>query len=254
MLVVDPKKRATSPTVANKLNDLKTKCQNNSEYTKPTSTPTPRNLGMSRNIGNCNNSNIVPHYSHTISVNMARLPDYHTEPYTTSAATLPTTATAMTWSQNSFGDRSTPNLFQPYVLEQPDLAPTGRSGLHQNMHTPAEQFHRASGSQSTENAPAFKKRKIERFLEHTGSDETNKAKTQRSVGSGRSGLPQGRRLERGPPSRQLEESEAPTRLPAKNMKPDELFACPYYKRNPAKYGTKAWKSCIGPGWTIHRLK
>ncbi|KAI1204632.1 uncharacterized protein F4807DRAFT_446688 [Annulohypoxylon truncatum] len=33
-----------------------------------------------------------------------------------------------------------------------------------------------------------------------------------------------------------------------------LFACPFNKRNPARYSTKAWKSCIGPGWTISRLK
>ncbi|KAI1377122.1 hypothetical protein F4677DRAFT_454241 [Hypoxylon crocopeplum] len=35
---------------------------------------------------------------------------------------------------------------------------------------------------------------------------------------------------------------------------ERLFACPFYKRNPAKYSTKAWKACIGPGWTISRLK
>ncbi|KAI1451859.1 hypothetical protein F4805DRAFT_463366 [Annulohypoxylon moriforme] len=33
-----------------------------------------------------------------------------------------------------------------------------------------------------------------------------------------------------------------------------LFACPFHKRNPARYSTKAWKSCIGPGWEISRLK
>ncbi|KAI0139620.1 hypothetical protein F4776DRAFT_597067 [Hypoxylon sp. NC0597] len=35
---------------------------------------------------------------------------------------------------------------------------------------------------------------------------------------------------------------------------ERLFACPFHKRNPARYSTKAWKACIGPGWKISRLK
>ncbi|KAJ0331009.1 hypothetical protein COL922a_012091 [Colletotrichum nupharicola] len=34
----------------------------------------------------------------------------------------------------------------------------------------------------------------------------------------------------------------------------ELFACPYFKHDQEKYGTKEWNSCGGPGWEIHRLK
>ncbi|KAI1654028.1 kinase-like domain-containing protein [Daldinia decipiens] len=35
----------------------------------------------------------------------------------------------------------------------------------------------------------------------------------------------------------------------------KLFACPFYKRNPGKYNTKAWKACTIPeGRTINRLK
>ncbi|KAI0023000.1 kinase-like domain-containing protein [Xylariomycetidae sp. FL0641] len=35
---------------------------------------------------------------------------------------------------------------------------------------------------------------------------------------------------------------------------EKLYACPFYKQNPAKYSTKAWKACMGPGWNISRLK
>ncbi|XXG99627.1 hypothetical protein Hte_005968 [Hypoxylon texense] len=35
---------------------------------------------------------------------------------------------------------------------------------------------------------------------------------------------------------------------------DILFACPFYKRNPARYSKKYWKACFGPGWGISRLK
>ncbi|KAI0847223.1 hypothetical protein F5Y00DRAFT_242022 [Daldinia vernicosa] len=35
----------------------------------------------------------------------------------------------------------------------------------------------------------------------------------------------------------------------------KLFACPFYKQNPGKYNTKAWKACAIPeGRTINRLK
>ncbi|OTA90164.1 hypothetical protein M434DRAFT_33805 [Hypoxylon sp. CO27-5] len=43
------------------------------------------------------------------------------------------------------------------------------------------------------------------------------------------------------------EPTAPTRE-------ERLFACPFHKRDPARYSTKAWKACIGPGWKISRLK
>ncbi|KAF9769203.1 hypothetical protein IL306_013392 [Fusarium sp. DS 682] len=33
------------------------------------------------------------------------------------------------------------------------------------------------------------------------------------------------------------------------------LACPYFKRNPRKYGQPAWKSCVHPGYdNVHRLK
>ncbi|OTB02599.1 hypothetical protein M426DRAFT_322521 [Hypoxylon sp. CI-4A] len=37
-------------------------------------------------------------------------------------------------------------------------------------------------------------------------------------------------------------------------KEKKLFACPFHKYNPRRYNTKFWKSCIGPGWNISRLK
>lgn len=33
-----------------------------------------------------------------------------------------------------------------------------------------------------------------------------------------------------------------------------LFPCPFHKHNPAKYSTQQWRSCMGPGWNISRLK
>ncbi|KAI1463413.1 uncharacterized protein F4812DRAFT_446854 [Daldinia caldariorum] len=37
--------------------------------------------------------------------------------------------------------------------------------------------------------------------------------------------------------------------------PEKLFACPFYKHNPERYNTKAWKACAVPeGRTISRLK
>lgn len=33
-----------------------------------------------------------------------------------------------------------------------------------------------------------------------------------------------------------------------------LFPCLFYHHDPAKYGTKQWHSCMGPGWKIPRLK
>ncbi|KAI1099824.1 hypothetical protein F4804DRAFT_320795 [Jackrogersella minutella] len=43
--------------------------------------------------------------------------------------------------------------------------------------------------------------------------------------------------------------------PADATEKEMLFACPFHKRNPKRYSTKAWKSCIASGWnTISRLK
>ncbi|KAI0376339.1 hypothetical protein F5Y04DRAFT_285987 [Hypomontagnella monticulosa] len=42
--------------------------------------------------------------------------------------------------------------------------------------------------------------------------------------------------------------------PPETARDERLFACPFRKRNPAKYSTKAWKACIAPGWKIPRLK
>lgn len=36
--------------------------------------------------------------------------------------------------------------------------------------------------------------------------------------------------------------------------PKALFPCPFYVRDPIKYGTKAHQACMGAGWRIHRLK
>ncbi|KAH9238604.1 hypothetical protein K456DRAFT_1181005 [Colletotrichum gloeosporioides 23] len=38
------------------------------------------------------------------------------------------------------------------------------------------------------------------------------------------------------------------------MRNSSLFPCPFYHHDPAKYTTQQWRSCMGPGWTIPRLK
>ncbi|KAK0620496.1 hypothetical protein B0T14DRAFT_481438 [Immersiella caudata] len=43
------------------------------------------------------------------------------------------------------------------------------------------------------------------------------------------------------------------KVPAELAEERPKFACPYYKRNPRKYGK--WTSCPGPGWDeVHRVK
>lgn len=51
-----------------------------------------------------------------------------------------------------------------------------------------------------------------------------------------------------------EATKGMTQEPPEIAKEDILFACPFYKRNPARYSKKYWKACFGPGWGISRLK
>jgi len=44
-----------------------------------------------------------------------------------------------------------------------------------------------------------------------------------------------------------------SKIPTETAEERPKFACPYYKRNPGKYGK--WTSCPGPGWDeVHRVK
>jgi hypothetical protein len=44
-----------------------------------------------------------------------------------------------------------------------------------------------------------------------------------------------------------------SRIPAETGEERPRYACPYYKRDPGKYGK--WRSCPGPGWDeVHRVK
>ncbi|KAK4454189.1 S-adenosyl-L-methionine-dependent methyltransferase [Podospora aff. communis PSN243] len=44
-----------------------------------------------------------------------------------------------------------------------------------------------------------------------------------------------------------------SKMPMDTSEERRKFACPYYKRDPGKYGK--WTSCPGPGWTqVHRIK
>lgn len=43
-------------------------------------------------------------------------------------------------------------------------------------------------------------------------------------------------------------------LSSEGSKESPVFPCPFQQHNPAKFGTNAWRSCVGLGWTISRLK
>ncbi|KAF3800253.1 hypothetical protein GCG54_00003782 [Colletotrichum gloeosporioides] len=68
--------------------------------------------------------------------------------------------------------------------------------------------------------------------------------------------PRGKRrrdAESGSPAQSKRQKSASPRSPT-DKPSGELFACPYFKHDQEKYGTKEWNSCGGPGWEIHRLK
>jgi len=51
-----------------------------------------------------------------------------------------------------------------------------------------------------------------------------------------------------------DDQKAPQPNPGKGKwkQPDVLFACPYFKHDPAKYVGRGWRSCCGPGWELVR--
>ncbi|KAF5013348.1 hypothetical protein FDECE_651 [Fusarium decemcellulare] len=248
LLEVDPRKRATSPTVATKLEDLKTNCQSDPEYTKPKPLPRkpPCSIDTLRNMVGGQS-----HRPHTVSVNMVRLPPNltgnHSAPVDARANTTPAAACFPSGFENG---TLAANTFPPYIFDPPYTVPTR---LHQNTFntcTPAVPVHQASNVHRNI-APASHKRKIDSIVEQTDTDEGNGAKCRNLGGSVSCDIPQRRHRDHGPARQQREESGVPSQSPRKYNKEEDVFACPFHKRDPETYGTK---SCIGPGWTIPRLK
>ncbi|KPM44410.1 hypothetical protein AK830_g2100 [Neonectria ditissima] len=256
MLETDPKKRATSPDVVSKLDSFKEKCQNDPEYTKPK--PPPRKPPWRPAKPKVVDDRHIVTYRrpHTISVNMVRLPAQHTTRNTVPVATQPTNASTTPYFDNGFGNGSSAtSLSMPFQFEPSHSIAAGNDSLRQNTRSSQLPFSQASGAQSSR-APTTRKRKIESFngsLEEEFVNGTDRATFPKFAGSVSSEVPRGRRRDRGPAQRQCDGSEMPAHLPVKE-KPETLFACPYYQRDCEKYGTTEWKSCIGPGWTIPRLK
>ncbi|KAJ3537422.1 hypothetical protein NM208_g6320 [Fusarium decemcellulare] len=227
LLEVDPKKRATSPTVASELEDLKTNCQSDPEYAKPKSSPRkpPCSIDtLESMIGGQSN------HAHTINVNMVRLPVSHTGNNTFPVASYPT------GFEN--GGFAPTNTFPPPLFEPPYAVPTIP---HQNTGIPGVPFHQASNVQRNR-ASASHKRKIDSIVEQTDVDEGNGAKYRNLGGSVSCSLPRPRQRDRGPVHQRREASGVLSESPAKDRKEEEIFACPFYKRDPETYGTKSWNT------------
>ena len=255
MLEVDPKKRATSPYVASMLDSLRRKCENDPEYTKTESTAgkplwatgIPKSMDFDDAIAR----------NHTISVNMARLPTSYSGNNTAPAAIQPhTTPASLHLSHGSRSQTSAANSISPSLFEPSLTVPSSQQGLHESTNPPQVSFQQVVGFRNRNRVTPTptNKRKIGNELEQENLQKLGRAKIRKLDDFASSKTLKARHNNPESAYGQHDEPGGSSNLPAANDISEMLFACPYYQRDPAKYGTREWKSCIGPGWTIPRLK
>ncbi|KAF5595339.1 hypothetical protein FPCIR_4499 [Fusarium pseudocircinatum] len=88
---------------------------------------------------------------------------------------------------------------------------------------------------------------------HSTSTSSSSSSTQRKKGTSQPRRLPKRKLANDDDDEGNEESSKSQRM---DGDPEvRMFACPYFKRNPRKYGQPKWKSCAHPGYRdIHRVK
>lgn len=243
MLDVDGAKRITSAQLVSKLEMMHSKCSDDPNYAQPaprrkTSRSSPRTMGSSEAALQCYRS---------ISVNMVRLPNQAQQSRTwpgpleyydaapASGVGAETRSSTMPWSFQ--GTANAPYQLSCSTIGEEVSNPFGDMtyALSPSESIPMPNYH-----QPATVAPTSNKR-------HRASDDGSKKKSKRRKANAST-------AQRVTTSQDSDEGEDRSLKSVAGSSSDRLFACPYFKHDREKYGTKRWNSCGGPGWTISRLK
>ncbi|KAI0835853.1 hypothetical protein F5Y06DRAFT_305787 [Hypoxylon sp. FL0890] len=257
--------RASSSLVVEKLQCLRQKCLEDPAYT--VALPWPRKPPWSNN--KLESLHEVNYYqAQAIQVNMAHIPS----PRELNCPGLVSTPSQdMYWpdlSEQPFTIGNVTDLFKTPVDATSPMENDANSHLPDSLsdhclHYPLNQYMRdthispisdqALSFQHPHESPNSRRRTLDDVIGPSDMGEARKKKARKkqkllTQDAPRNKLPDDE-------YRQLSHANTKDALKPTGMAGEEkLFACPFHKRNPTRYSTKAWKACIGPGWKISRLK
>ncbi|OHE92465.1 protein kinase [Colletotrichum orchidophilum] len=260
MLEVDGSKRITSADVVSRLEKMYEKCADDPGYTKPGPCG-----GMSS--WNCRSALLrgsSPHEARSLSVNMVQIPSPKRQNRTLQTVQPPLAPWSPCYSTTGFGDWVDATSGVPSSSSLSESFPPVQAHYDSSMNQPVHVFgdmallaSRDKGELTSpnieENLPAFENSSTSRL---TVPQSTREKKRRRGPTSEQAG----RKRQRSQKPLTWSAASSPgaaescSESPTSAQRVERLFACPYFKYNPVKYGVKEWNSCGGLGWEIPRLK
>ncbi|KAL0941503.1 protein kinase domain-containing protein [Colletotrichum truncatum] len=244
MLKVNGAERITSDELVSKLRMIHQKCTEDLAYLKPN----PRPVKQSRIPINTHHEKPDTQNPRSISVNMVRVPGHPNPIY-------PTRRTWPKESRQSDNCNVNTDMVNPSMTRSstvPSVFP-GQSAFYQ----PASNYNQAVGNEFNLGYATSYTESFATAPTYAPVSPSNKRQPGNMCrGQGRTKRQKPNPMTTPSPAMPREASDlgdaSPKACPESSSK--VLFACPYFKHDQQRYGTKEWTSCGGRGWEIPRLK
>ncbi|KAH8892263.1 kinase-like protein [Thozetella sp. PMI_491] len=254
MITVDPRERAPCSRVLENLTKMELRCTHEPDYVKsnllrrkpPWTDPSP----CLERINNTTNRadpagkhfETSRQYPNTININLAHVPG-HCQPDQVTASETAAPNLSISNMETSYATEPTYNRVNTHLQQRSNMLeqlprgmlPSHQSGAARDLEPPNKRRRTPQMAVSEDGLSPPARKRIHRYPNLSPSQSTQNGAKSEAMGSA---------LERsGSDNSEADDSE-------------QKLACPFYRHHPTTFkpGSKEWKSCVGQGWTIPRLK
>ncbi|KAI1390532.1 uncharacterized protein F4822DRAFT_393448 [Hypoxylon trugodes] len=244
LLVTDWKARASSSFLVEKLQCLRQRCLEDPIYT--VAIPSPRKPPWpTSKLTNLPQSDLLALASQKrmIRANMAQTPNFDDFDYLDPMMVSPESLCWSNANEQPHGANQDANFFDTLVdnTQATDNVPS---------HYPPSTTSHQSDQQPPE-GPHGRRRTLDDALGPRDMGDQRKKKPRKAKANSAQNTSKNKRN-----SLDFSPQKSPEVPKPIGTTQELFFACPFFLRNPAEYGSKTWKACIGsnPGWKLFRLK